>query len=144
MSTTWDFYADAGLTTLATGGATIASGAGPTDRIIYFGSPVPGPSVEFPDAGNTLQAASAPGTDPIQVSVVDAESGSGAASTAIAMALSSAALASATPGAALTVGTTLNSGPAGAIPIYVRTTQGALTVGAYSDLSLETNAVVEA
>lgn len=135
MSTTWDFYADAGLTTPAAGGATIASAAGPTDRIVYFGSS---------ESGKTLQAASAPGTDPIQISVVDAESGSGAASTAIALALSSAGLASATPGTSLAVGTTLNSGPAGAVPIYVRTTQGALTVGTYSDLSLETNAVVEA
>ena len=134
MSTTWNFYADAGLTTLATGGATIASGAGPTDRIIYFGSP---------ESGKTLEAASAPGTDPIQISIADAASGSGAPSTAIALALSSAGLASATPGAALTVGTTLNSGTGGAIPIYVRTLQGALTVGTYTDLSLETNALVE-
>lgn len=135
MSTTWNFYADAGLTTLVTGGATVASGSSPTDRIVYFGSP---------DTGKTLQAASAPGTDPIIIGVTDANAGTGAPSTAIKLALSFGGLASATPGATLAVGTTLNSGPAGAILIYVRTTQGALTVGTYTDLSLETNAVVEA
>lgn len=131
----WNFYADVGLTTLATGGAAVAAGGSPTDRIIYFGSPA---------AGKTLQAASAPGTDPISISVTDANAGTGAPVTSIRLALSSSGLGTATPGAALNVGTTLTSGPAGVIPIYVRTSQGALTVGTYADLSLQHNAVIEA
>ncbi|MDV7391110.1 hypothetical protein RZS08_07150 [Arthrospira platensis SPKY1] len=74
----------------------------------------------------------------------DAAPGSGIETSAIRLALSSAGLASATPGAALSVGATLNSGPAGAVVVYVRTARGSLGVGSYSGLSLATNSVVEA
>ena len=134
MSITWNFYADAGLTTLATGGATLSQGGDPVDRVLYFGSPA---------AAKQLRAASDPGTDPVAVTPTDADTGTGAPASTLTLALSAGGLDSATPGAALTVGTVLNSGTAGAVAIYVRTTPGALGVGSYADLSLRTNNVVE-
>lgn len=135
MSTTFAFYADAGLTTLATGGAAIASIGSTADRVLRFGSPA---------TDKTLQAASNPGTDPITITPTDGAPGSGIEASAIRLALSAAGLDSATPGAALNIGTTLNSGTAGAVTVYVRTARGSLGIGNYADLSLVTNAVVEA
>lgn len=134
MATTWAFYADAGLTTPLIGGATLIDGAAAVDRLIYFGSST---------ASKTLQAASTPGTDPITVSPADSAGGTGAAVGNIKLALTFGGLATATAGAALNVGTTLTSGSANAVPIYVRTLQGALGVGVYDDLTLATNGLVE-
>lgn len=133
MSLTFAFWADAGMSVANAAGATVVDGAGPTDRIVYFGSPA---------SGKTLQAASDPGVDPVQISVEDASPGTGIAATAIKLALSAGGLDTAVAGDPLTIGTTINSGAS--IAIYVRTTQGALGVGLYEDLSLTTNAVVEA
>lgn len=129
------FFSDAGLTVPLVGGATLTDGMAPTDRKIYLGSP---------SSGVTLQAASAPGSDPVTVAPADAAPGEGIEAVAIALALSAVGLDSAVAGAALIVGTTLSGGAAGAVEIYVRTSQGSLVVGSYSGLSLTTNAVVEA
>ena len=134
MSTTWNFYADAGATTLAEGGATVIDGLGPVDRVLYFASPA---------AGKTLQAASNPGVDAIEITVEDAAVASGVEAAAIRLALSAAGLAAATPGAALSLPATLTSGAANAVAIYVRTEQGALALGTYTDLTLRTSALVE-
>lgn len=131
---TWAFFADSGLTVPATGGAAVASNGTSTDRLIWFGSPV---------AGKTLQAATSPGAANVQILVTDSAPGSGVEASAIRLALSSAGLSSATPGAALSVGTTLSSGPAGAVPVYVRSSRGALGVGVYPGLSLTTSSVIE-
>lgn len=133
MSLTFAFWADAGMTVPNTAGATITDGLGPTDRIVYFGSPA---------AGTTLQAASAPGTDPVQISIADANGGTGIAATALKLALTAGGLASAVAGDPLSIGTSIPSGTS--IAIYVRTSQGALGVGSYADLSLTTNPCVEA
>lgn len=132
MSLTYAFWADAGMTVPNAAGATLTAGGSPTDRIVYFGSPV---------AGKTLRAASAPGTDPVQITIADAAGGTGIAASALKLALSAAGLNTAVAGAALSIGTTVNSGSA--VAIYVRTTQGSLGVGLYEDLSLTTNTVVE-
>ena len=132
MSLTFAFWADAGMTVPNTAGATLVDGGSPTDRILYFGSPV---------AGKTLQAASAPGTDPVQVEVNDTNGASGAPASAVRLALTAGGLDTATPGAALSLGTSITSGTA--IAVFVRTTQGALAVGSYADLQLRTVAVVE-
>lgn len=134
MSTTWNFFADAGLTVPAVGGAAIASVGSQTDRVLRFGSPA---------SAKILQAASDPGVDPITITPTDAAPGSGIEASAIRLALSAAGLDSATPGAALNIGTTLNSGTGGAVLVYVRTSRGSLGIGEYADLSLVTNAVVE-
>ena len=133
MSLTFAFWADAGMTVPNAAGATVTAGAGPTDRIVYFGSPA---------SAKTLQAASAPGTDPVQISIADANAGTGIAATALKLALTAGGLDTAVAGDPLSIGTTISSGAS--LAIYVRTTQGALGVGVYEDLSLTTNAVVEA
>lgn len=128
----WAFFEDEALTVPAGAGVTLVDGAGAVDRIIYLGDP----------AGDTdLRAASAPGIDPVSVEIHDAAAGTGIAATAVRLALTAAGLAGATPGAALAMGATLD----GAIPhaIHVRTTQGALAVGVYTDLVLRTVPCVE-
>ena len=133
MSLTYAFWADAGMTVPNAAGATITDGLGPTDRIVYFGSPI---------AGKTLQAASDPGTDPVQISIADASGGTGIAATALKLSLTAGGLAAAVAGAPLSTGTSIPGGSS--IAIYVRTTQGALGIGSYADLSLTTNPCVEA
>ena len=133
MSLSLGLGADAGMSVPTAAGATITAGAGPTDRIVYFGPPA---------AGKTLQAASAPGTDPVQISVEDVAAGAGIAATAIKLALTAGGLDSAVAGAPLSIGTSIASGSS--VAIFVRTTQGVLGVGLYEDLSLTSNAVVEA
>ena len=133
MSLTFAFWADAGMTVPNAAGATVTAGAGPTARIVYFGSPA---------SGKTLQAASAPGTDPVQISIADTNAGTGIAATALKLALTAGGLDTAVAGDPLSIGTTISSGAS--LAIYVRTTQGALGVGVYEDLSLTTNVVVEA
>lgn len=135
MSITFGFYADAGLTVpLTTGGVTQIAGGGAVDRLIYFGSPA---------SGKQLQAVSDPGVAPVQVSVVDANPDSTIEASAIRLALSSGGLGSATPGAALTLGTTLNSGAGNAVAVYVRTDGAISTPGTYTDLALRVAGVVE-
>lgn len=134
MATTFAFYSDAGLTVPLVGGATLTDGAGPTDRLVYFGSPA---------SGVTLRAASAPGSAPVTISPVDASPGTGVEVGAIKLALSAIGLDAAVAGASLTIGTSLAGGAGNAVQLYVRTTQGALVVGSYPGLSLTTNAVVE-
>lgn len=131
---TWQFFADAGMTTqLASLEQQLPDTGGSAETVVYFGSTA---------SGKTLQAASNPGTDPITITPADAAGGSGLAASALRLALSYAGLASATPGAGVAVGSTLASGAP--VAVYVRLTLGATAVGSYSDLSLTTNAAVEA
>lgn len=105
-----------------------------TDKTVYFGSGV---------TGNKLQKSVNPGTDPIVVSVVDENSSTGAPASEFRLAMSSGGLAAATPGAALTLSTTILSGVANAVPVYTRRTSTLSTAGAYTDISLQTNPVTE-
>jgi hypothetical protein len=136
MAVTWQFYSDAGLTVpLTTLSAQQSSAGGAVDSLIYFGSAA---------SGKSLQASSSPGVDPIQITPTDADGGGvNLAATAVKLALSAGGLTSATGGAALTVGTTLTSGTGGAVPVYVRLDSGTSTLGTYTDLSLDTNALIE-
>jgi hypothetical protein len=136
MSTTWQFYADAGLTVpVANQPVAQSSLGGAVDLLIYFGSTA---------TGTTMQTSVNPGTDPIQITPTDSDGGGvQLAATAFKLALSAVGLDSATAGAALSVGTTLNSGTAGAVPVYVRVDTGTSTLGTYTDLSLVTTAVIE-
>lgn len=131
---TWKFFADQGMTTqLASLPLQAADTGGSADAVVYFGSTA---------SGRTLQAASDPGTDPITITPIDADGGAGPAASALRLALSPAGLDGATPGAAVSVGTSLASGDA--VAVYLRLTLGATAVGAYADLSLATNALIEA
>ncbi len=136
MATTWAFFADAGLTVPLVGGATIIDGDGYTDRLVYFGSPA---------VGKKLEAASAPGTDAIEVEpgYTPSPTVGGSDITNLRLALSAAGLDSAVGGVPLVVGTTLYSGPGGAVPIYVRTLELTLGPGIYDDVELVTNGLAE-
>lgn len=140
MATTFKFYHDAALTQEITTGNPLtatqdtAGLLAAVDKTIYLGSVT---------AGNKIQAVSNPGVDPITVSVVDANAGTGAPATEFKLALSSGGLASATAGAALNLSHTINSGVANAVPIYTRRDSVLGTPGTYTDITLETVSVIE-
>ncbi|TVO53862.1 hypothetical protein [Denitromonas halophila] len=138
MSTTFDIYANAGLTTALTAGipfAQVASGSA-TDVLVYFGSQTP---------GKTLQAASSPGFDQITLTPDDVSSGSGVETSMIRLASTALGLDSATPGAAINLGVTLTSGDTNAIPVWIRVDAGALAVSGtpYTDGLVKLNPVIE-
>lgn len=104
------------------------------DKVIYLGST---------STTTKLQAASNPGVDAITVTPVDANAGTGAPATEFKLALSSGGLAGATAGAALILSATITGGVANAIPIYTRRDSVLTTPGNYTDITLESNSVVE-
>lgn len=140
MATSFKFYHDSALTSEITSGNPLtatqdtANALPDVDKTIYFGSTV---------TGNKAQANSNPGVDQIVLSVIDANNTTGSPATEFKLALSSAALASAVAGASLNLGLTVNSGVANAVPIYTRRNSVLGTAGTYTDLSLETNVLIE-
>jgi hypothetical protein len=140
MAISLKFYHDSALTSEITAlnpltaTADVAGGLPAVDKTIYLGSTV---------TGNKFQASSDPGTDPIIVDIVDANAGTGAPDTQFKLALSSGGLASATAGASLTLSHTILSGVANAVPVYTRRTSALTTSGSYTDITLETNTVIE-
>lgn len=129
------FYADSGLVVPLTTGAFAAAAGGPVaDRVVWFGST---------EADLALVRVSAPGVDPVQVAVEDTDELAGLADTAVRLALSAAGLDAATPGAPLALGTSLASGVANAIPVYVRVSPGAAPVGQYTDLQLVVDDIMD-
>lgn len=134
MAGTFWFYTDAGLVTrLST--ALKASGAS-TDFRLWFGSPSTAGAYQ-------AQAESDPGVDQITVTPTDTTPGSGHATTAIKLALTQGGLATATGGAALDIGTVVESGSANAVEVWVRVADviGSLTTD--TTLGLTTNTLVE-
>ena len=69
-------------------------------------------------ATDKVQAASDPGIDPITVDIFDANVGSGVEAAHYKLATSQAGLASATPGAQLSLGAEILGGPGGAVPVW--------------------------
>ena len=127
--TTWMFFADAGLTVpLSRGDFVRGATPGPVDRVFYFGSV---------ESGKKLQSSAAPGTDSLEISVVDLTAGSGVAASDVVLALSASALATNTPGAALSIGNTLMSGAAGAVAVYVRINSSLSAIDDYDDITLQ-------
>ena len=133
---TWALYADPGLTNdLSTGvPVTQVLGGTYTDVVLYYGNPA---------TNRVLQAASAPGADPITITPADASVSSGVETSMLKLALTSAGLDSATAGAALNVGAQLSSGVSNAVEVWLRVDAGALTAGSYTDASLDVVATVE-
>lgn len=124
---TFGWYSDAGLTVPLTRadferGTTAAA----VDKLAYFGSPA---------TGKKLQKVTTPGTDPLQVVVADA-AGGGVAVADVRLSLTSPGLGSATGGAALSIGTTILSGPANAVPVFIRLNSSLTVAGNYDDVSL--------
>lgn len=132
------FFKDAALTQPLTGPLQVSQNADgstpPVDNVLYLGSTT---------AGRKFQADSNPGVDPISISVVDASPGSGHEASEVKLASTLAGLDSATPGAALNVGTQILSGVANAVPVYVRVDDATGTVGTATELSLDSNTIVE-
>lgn len=137
MALTFGFFEDANLTTpVSTLSFTFESdgSTGPLDKVIYLGST---------DGTKTLQAVSNPGVDPITVSVSDSAPGAGQETTAVKLATTQAGLDTATPGASLSLGTSISGGTANAQPIWMRVEPTDLTVGTSTELTLTTNDVQE-
>lgn len=128
MSTTWKWYSDAGLTVPLTRADFVrTSNAVAVERRLYFGSTA---------VGKKLQAASDPGGDQLQLAVADATTGEGVEASDIALALSSGGLATATPGAPVSIGTTLYSGVAGAIEVFVSIDSVIVAQGDYDGITI--------
>ena len=140
MAISFTFYHDISLTQEITAlnplSATqdTAGVLGPVDKTIYLGSVL---------TGNMIQAVSDPGVDAIVVSIVDANGATGAPVSEFKLALSSGGLTSAVAGDPLTLSHTINSGVANAVPIYTRRDTAITVAGSYTDITLETNDVIE-
>ncbi|MBE0435670.1 MAG: hypothetical protein IBX56_07700 [Methylomicrobium sp.] len=104
----------------------------PVDVLVYLGATSAGWVLENAAEG-----------DPILVFVDDSDIGSGLSGDAVKLALSSAGLDGASGGVALALPTSIASGAANAIPVYIRFEPQNVPVGRYVDLSLRVNDVIE-
>lgn len=137
MTLSLRFYNDPGLTMPAglLDAVQAADGAAAAvDQVVYLGAPI---------GGHKFQDAADPGGAQMVVSVVDAATGLQIPATTVRLALSAAALGSATPGAALDVGLTILSGAGHAVPVHVRFDAAAIAAGVYDNISLATSLVAE-
>lgn len=137
MATTFGFFHDSALTNPIEAGDTLTAtqggGLGAVDKTIYFGSPA---------SGTKAQVNANPGVTGIEVSIADANAGTGAPATEFRLSLSPITGAE-TPGAALTLSHTVLSGVANAVPIYTRRTSALTTAGSYTDISLTAQELIE-
>lgn len=125
----FNLYADSGLTTLvgASLEAIFAIGGAAAKKTVYLGST---------NAAIKLQRQTSPGVNPIQVDIVDANTGGGQPDTAIRLATTEGGLASATPGGTLNLPNTINGGVSNAKAIWLDFTDTGGVVGTFTDLSL--------
>ena len=112
---------------------------GALDYVLYLGSIASGKKLQAQN--NPDGSAGTPGTTQITVTIVN--SGGGESSSAVKLATTEAGLAAATAGAALNLGTTINSGVGSAAAIWLRITDQTNVVGTYTNLSITTNLLVE-
>lgn len=130
---TFGFFVDAGLTVPLSSLRHYSTQTG--DWLCYYGSPA---------TGKILQDAANPGTGQVRVTIDDSAPGSGLPATAIKLASTSGGLSTATPGAALNLGTLVTSGVANARPVHLRIDTSAGTVPLeYLDLAFEAADVIE-
>lgn len=140
MPTSFKFYHDSALTSEITTGNPLtatqdtANVLADVDKTIYFGSTL---------TGNKVQSNVSPGVNQIVLSVIDANNTTGSPTTEFKLALSSGALATATAGASLNLGLTVNSGAANAVPVFTRRNSVLAVAGTYTDITLETNVLIE-
>jgi hypothetical protein len=137
MAVTFQFYSDAALTLPITSqGFVQAADASipPDQRNVFFGSTT---------ASRTLKEATNPGVNNINLTPTDSGIGTGEPATAVKLSLTQAGLATATAGAALSLGTQVLSGSANAKSVWIQVTDATAVVGTYTDLSLQTSSVVE-
>jgi len=113
MATTFKLYKDAALTQVFVPGTDTIGPitAPPQDTVIYLGST---------DATKKLQAKTNPGTDPVQVTLADADAGNDLETTDVKLATTSGGLATATGGATLDLSHTILGGVANNQEIHLR------------------------
>lgn len=129
---TFTFYSDAALTTPIV--TNVQFGEGTTTTILYLGST---------DNTKKLQNATTPGVDPVEVSIADANPGSGPEDTWVTLALTLGELATNNPGDPLELSSTVYGGVSNAIPIYVKVVNSLSGASSSTDISLELSGVKE-
>ncbi len=137
MALSFAFHSDAALTTpVAARLPFVQAVSDPVavDRVLYFGSP---------RAGRICQAASAPGTDPVTISIADANSGAGSPAGDVRLALTASGLDTAVGGDPLVLPATIAGGVAGAVAVHVRVLDSTHASGVNRDLALITNTLRE-
>jgi hypothetical protein len=131
------FYQDSGMTLPA--GILLATqadsgAAGPVDRVVWLGSPIP---------GSKFQAESNPGVAQISIAAIDSLAGLQLPASTVRLSLTNDGLGAAIPGAALDLGTQVFSGVGNALAVYIRIDAPAVAVGDYGNLALETVSTIE-
>lgn len=137
MALSFAFHSDAALTTpVAARLPFVQAVSDPVavDRVLYFGSP---------RAGRICQAASAPGTDPVTISIADANPGGGSPAGDVRLALTASGLDTAVGGDPLVLPATIAGGVAGAVAVHVRVLDSTHASGVNRDLALITNTLRE-
>jgi|WetSurSiteA1Bulk_404760.scaffolds.fasta_scaffold21253_2 hypothetical protein len=129
---TFKFYSDINLTTAITGN--VAIGEGSVVNVFYLGST---------DSTKKLQDSTNPGVTPMEVSIVDANPGSGPTTAWVKLALSSGGLSSAVAGDPLVIGTTVLGGNANCLPIWVQIDNSLSGSSSSTDLSIQITDVKE-
>lgn len=135
MTITFKFYHDAAGTQEITSGNPIFS----SDEM---GSPVPADKqIWFMSlsTGRRIKVKANPGVAQISINVHDLGSGGTEPSTAVKLATSQAGLAAATGGAALNIGTQVNSLAANAVTFWCRLTNAVAADSSNTNLELKTN-----
>lgn len=127
MATSFGFFLDPGLTTPVLSALQFVQTAvapSPADTVVYFGSRAAASNCVPAGGGNIVVSIAGPGAANMR------------------LALSSAGLAAATPGASLALGSTVASGTAGAIAVHLRALDTSGTTGARA-VSFSTNSLEE-
>ena len=127
MAITLKAYLDAGLTTEATTADMAAAASASADLQLWLGSTA---------SGMKFQATDDPGVEAIMIDIVDTASGGTLPDTAAKLATTQAGLASATAGASLSAGTTINSGVGNAFVFWLRMTDTLAAAAAQNNLKL--------
>ncbi len=78
-----------------------------------------------------------------RISITDSAPSTGHAASAVKLALTEAGLATATGGAALDIGTSVNSGAANAVEVWVRVADAVGSLATSTELGLTTNTLKE-
>lgn len=137
MSHSLKAYNDAALSSQLTKLAALQKtdgSSGAVDFVIYLGSTA---------IGRKIEAASSPGVDNIVLSVADDNGAVGQTAQAVKLATTAAGLDTATAGDPLPLGLEILSGTGNAVEVHVRIEATNLLAGNYTDLSLDTNELVE-
>lgn len=142
----WKLYTDSACTTEFSGTLTLVHKTdlsdNPQDNVLYYAN-----VDDDPGDNQVLEKveATAPGTNTIDLSIVDAATGSGHAASEITLAKTSGDLATNTAGASLPLGQDdasigvirLRSGVSAAQPVHIRVENAVTTVGTSTELSIE-------